>query len=24
VISVDHDDHGSTMRLVLPMYAVSE
>ena len=24
VISVDHDDHGSTMRLELPMYAVSE
>ena len=24
VISVDHDDRGSTMRLVLPMYDVSE
>jgi two-component system, NarL family, sensor kinase len=24
VISVDHDEHGSTMRLVLPVYAVSE
>ena len=24
VISVDHDEHGSTMRLVLPMYAASE
>ena len=23
-ISVDHDEHGSTMRLVLPMYAVPE
>ena len=23
-ISVDHDEHGSTMRLVLPMYAASE
>lgn len=24
VISVDHDEHGSTMRLVLPMYAASK
>jgi hypothetical protein len=24
VISVDHDEHGSTMRLELPMYAASE
>ena len=23
-ISVDHDELGSTMRIVLPMYAVSE
>jgi two-component system, NarL family, sensor kinase len=24
VISVDHDEHGSTMRIVLPMYAASK
>src|SRR6266853_4341779 len=24
VISVDHDEHGSTMRIVLPIYAASE
>ena len=24
IISVDHDEHGSTMRLVLPMYAASK